>query len=90
MQLTLFEPAKRRIIKTYHDEKGRFCTKDEAIKKHMRYLEREAEKWRRAYLVVVKQLNKEKRDGWKTEQFSRSIRKESASRKTYADRESNY
>ena len=57
MQLTLFEPENKRFPKkTYHDEMGRFCSKDEAIRKRMRFLENEAEKWRRAYLIVTKRL----------------------------------
>jgi len=63
MQLTLFEPTNKRFSRnTYHDKKGRFCSKEEAIRKRMRFLENEAEKWRRAYLIVVKQLNEEKRN----------------------------
>jgi len=56
MQLTLFEPETKRFPKTYHDEMGRFCTKDDAIRKKMNYWKMKAAAYERAYLAVSKRL----------------------------------
>ena len=63
MQLTLFEPEEKRFPeRTYHDELGRFCTKDEAIRKKVNYWKMKAAAYERAYLAVTKRLIKLERN----------------------------
>ena len=62
MQLTLFEPAKRRATKTYHDKKGRFCSKEDDMKRRLDYWKRKADAYERAYLAVTKRLIKIERN----------------------------
>ena len=57
MQLTLFKPENKRFPKkTYHDELGKFCSKEEAFNKKLNYWKRKAESYERAYLAVSKRL----------------------------------
>lgn len=63
MQLTLFSPENKKFPKrTYHDEQGRFCTKEEAVRKKISYWQRKAEAYERAYLSVTKRLNELERN----------------------------
>ena len=57
MQLTLFEPEIKRFSRrTYHDDLGRFCSKEEAIKRKVNYWKTKSEAYGRAYLAVTKRL----------------------------------
>lgn len=63
MQLTLFEPARtKRTTKTYHDDQGKFCSKEKAWEKKLNEAIRERDMWYRAYAILVKQYNEEKRN----------------------------
>ena len=63
MQLTLFEPTNKRFSRnTYHDKKGRFCSKEEDMKRRLEYWKRKAESYERAYLAVAKRLIKIERN----------------------------
>lgn len=61
MQLELFY-TETKLQKTYHDERGRFCSREKALKRRIEMLKKDRDMWLRAYLIVAKQLNEGKRN----------------------------